>query len=92
MNNLDMGMDMDINVNMNKMKNDINEISGMNSRNNMARVTDNGIAGGTVNRRNRTRYSSGLMDYDIDMSAMQSMNKISPDGAANHWFWNEDDF
>ena len=32
------------------------------------------------------------MDMDVDLSGMSSMNKISPEGAANHWFWNEDDF
>ena len=65
----------------------------MNIGNLNARPSDGNLAGlGSSNRRNRTRYSSGLMDYDMDMNTMNTMNKISPDGAANHWFWNEDDF
>lgn len=98
---------MDINVNMNKIKNNINGANSINNMGGMGRRGDmdmnmgnvNGRAGddnlagmSAGNRRNRTRYSSGLMDYDMDMSAMNSMNKISPDGAANHWFWNDEDY
>ena len=57
-----------------------------------ARASNDLIGMGRKSTGRRNRYSSQMMDMDVDLSGMSSMNKISPEGAANHWFWNEDDF
>ena len=105
--NMDMDMDINVNMNKMKNSmngtssmNDLGAMGRMSSSrgnmdpNNMGnmsvRMSDNNLAGMSGgSRRNRTRYSSGMMDYDIDMG---NMNKISPEGAANHWFWNDEDY